>query len=282
MVVAVIQARMGASRLPGKVLLPLLIENAEQTVLSQVCRRVRMAQCVQRVVVATTDSALDDPIAEWVSGSSYTLFRGSEADVLSRYYHAALENGAETVIRITADCPCVDPAVISAMLQAYMDSGADYLSNTLQRTFPHGLDVEIFSFQALERAYKEGVNKFEREHVTPYLYKSGKFNCVNYSNPQYITGAEDIRVTLDTPQDYIAIAALYSLLGADFDCEAICKAFDKYIWLKMINASIIQKKLYDSFEDEISDAIAFLRKQDMPRAADALQASMRNGGDSVK
>ena len=271
MVTAIIQARMGASRLPGKVLLPLPFENAHrQTVLSQVCRRVSSVSGIEKIIVATTESMADAPIAEWVSGSVFALFRGAEADVLSRYYHAARESEAETVIRITADCPCLDSAVISAMLNAYQSSDADYLSNTLERSFPHGLDAEIFSFNALEKAYHEAQKDFEREHVTPYLYKSGKFKCINYTNPDYEEGIEKIRVTLDTPEDYTLICALYSLLKRDFSCADICKAFEKYKWLKMINASIIQKKVYDSFEDEIRDALAFLCRQDMVRAAGAL------------
>ncbi|MDR2870741.1 MAG: glycosyltransferase family protein [Deferribacteraceae bacterium] len=272
MLAAIVQARMGANRLPGKVLLPMPMENAHgATVLSQVYARLKQVAGLDEIVIAIPTSPLDDPLAEWLKNRGINMFRGDEHDVLSRYYHAAKAYGADNVMRVTADCPCIDSAVLGDLIAAYKGLDADYLSNTQPRSYPHGLDAEIFSFAALERAYHEAKAPYEREHVTPYLYRSGKFSCKSYINPHYQAGEESIRITLDSQQDYIAIAALYDLLGENFAHKEILATFDKYKWLKQINADIVQKTFYESEAEELRGAINLLKRQDMARAAALLQ-----------
>jgi spore coat polysaccharide biosynthesis protein SpsF len=269
---------MGASRLPGKVLLPLPINNTEETALSQLCKRVHAVSAIDKIIIATTTNAGDDELVAWVQDrlvvsdeARYVLFRGSEQDVLARYYHAAIYNQASVIVRLTADCPCMDTALLADMIEQYQRIKPDYLANTNVRQYPHGLDVEIFSFSALQRAYNEAKEPYEREHVTPYIYKSGKFNCVDFLNPQYQAGEEKLRVTLDTREDYVAIAALYSLLGESFTHQDIVNAFAQHPWLAMINENVVQKKFYDSEVSEIADAIMLLKRQDMHRAAAMLR-----------
>ena len=269
----IVQARVGSSRLPGKVLLPLPI-GGKATVLEQVCRRAANSSGVEQVVAATTDSRKDDIIAEWAERNGYLCYRGSEDDVLDRYYQAAVRFGADPMVRITSDCPCADGAVISEMLRLYADSGADYVTNCSPRTFPHGLDAEIFSFAALKRAWVDAASPPYREHVTPYIYNSGLFKLQNYVNNSGGTGDAEIRVTLDTREDYVLLCAVYVLLGENFSRVELVNLFKTHGWLRMINEKIRQKKLYGSVEDELKDAVGFLRMQDMPNAAEKLAGAL--------
>ena len=264
---------MGASRLPGKVLLPM----GNHMVLAQVCRRAAQIKGIDTddIIIATTREDIDDDIIYWADNNDTDVFRGEENDVLSRYYHAAKGRGADTVIRVTADCPCIDPEVISAMLEEFRNSDVDYMSNTLKRSFPHGLDAEVFSFAALERAFNEATEAPHREHVTPYIYRSGKFRLADYMNKAYEPGLEDIRVTLDTPGDYALLTALYTILGDDFLLADITAAFKNYPWLGSINADVVQKKVYDSLDAEIHDAAELLKLHGMGRACEILSKAAK-------
>jgi spore coat polysaccharide biosynthesis protein SpsF len=207
--VGVIQARTGSTRLPGKVLLPLLGE----PVLAHVVRRVLGARTLDAVVVATTTAPGDDPIAELGAAGGWTVVRGSEEDLLARYLLAARTAAADRVVRITSDCPLVDPELIDAVVTALIRARGDYASNTLPpRTYPRGLDVEAFTMEALERAGREDVDPRSREHATPYLYGHPElFQLVA------VPGAEDHsghRWTLDTPEDYELIRRVYEALGS--------------------------------------------------------------------
>ena len=208
--VAIIQARTGSTRLPGKVLLPLL----DEPVLVHVVRRVRRARTLDAVVVATTVAPGDDPIAELGRREGWPVTRGSEMDLLDRYLEAARAHAATHVVRITSDCPLIDPGVIDDVVTELMTSGADYVSNSLEpRTFPRGLDTEAMTLEALERAGHEDADPASREHATPYIYRHPE---------QFRLGAvrlpEDLawhRWTLDTPEDYELIRRLYDALGRD-------------------------------------------------------------------
>ena len=210
MKVAIIQARMSSTRLPGKVLLPL----NGKPVLGHVVDRVRQAQYIEKVVVATSTQSEDGALASWCEENGIDCYRGSLQDVLARYYAVARTTGAEHIVRITGDCPLIDPLIIDACIVAYEGGRYDYLSNctTGPRTFPRGLDTEIFSFSALERAFRESQEAYEREHVTPYLWQNKKnefqiapvFTAAeSYARPQY-------RLTLDYPQDYELFKHLYT------------------------------------------------------------------------
>lgn len=242
-IAAIIQARMSSTRLPGKVLLPL----GGRTVLSHVVQRVSACPLVDKVVVATTDLAIDDLIVDEARSLGVHWSRGSSEDVLSRYVKAAREHCAATVIRITSDCPLVDPHLLGDMAQRFITSRtsptpADYLSNTLERTYPRGYDVEIFTADTLERAHKEAKLAHEREHVTPYIYlNSEKFIIENYKGK---TDRSSIRLTLDTPEDFSLLSAIFTELdqaGAIFSDAAVQALLDQSPELLALNSHISQK-----------------------------------------
>jgi spore coat polysaccharide biosynthesis protein SpsF len=164
-VVAIIQARMGSSRLPGKV----LTDICGETMLARVVDRVRRSKLINEVMVATTDQAADDAIVAECKKFSVPVSRGDQDDVLSRYFRAAQLSKAEIVVRITSDCPLIDPEVVDKTIAAFLEKRPDYASNCLQRTYPRGLDTEVISFTALSRAWQIAHKSYEREHVTPYI-----------------------------------------------------------------------------------------------------------------
>ena len=207
---AIVQARTGSTRLPGKVLLPLLGE----PVLVHVVRRVARARALDGVVVATTVEPGDDPIERLASTEGWPLVRGSEQDLLDRYLLAARAHEADIIVRITSDCPLVDPDLIDAVVAALRETGVDYASNTLPpRTYPRGLDVEAMTRAALETAGREDTDPASREHATPYLYRNpDRFRL------QPVPGEADLsmhRWTLDTPEDYTLIERIYEAIGHD-------------------------------------------------------------------
>ena len=166
--IAMIQARMSSTRLPGKVLEP--IEG--RTMLSRVVRRAQLARLIDGVVVATTQAEADGAIVEECARLEVECFRGPEDDVLDRYLRAARAASADAIIRVTSDCPLLDPEVIDTVIRSFIGANVDYASNTIQRTFPRGLDTEVFSRGALERAAREADEPHQREHVTPYFWEN--------------------------------------------------------------------------------------------------------------
>ncbi|MFN0181420.1 MAG: cytidylyltransferase domain-containing protein [Gemmatimonadales bacterium] len=204
-VVAVIQARMGSTRLPGKVLMDI----AGAPMLGRVVDRARAARRVTEVRVACSDQGADDPIAAWCAAAGVAVTRGPEADVLARYRIAATEAAAEVVVRLTADCPLLDPATIDKVIAALGDGGsADYAANVLDRSFPRGLDVEAFSIEALLRMDRLGRSAAAREHVTlgPRLEHPAAFRTRNVRAAQ---DDSDLRWTVDTGPDLEQIRTMY-------------------------------------------------------------------------
>jgi spore coat polysaccharide biosynthesis protein SpsF len=207
--VAVVQARMGSQRLPGKV----LADVGGRSMLARVVRRTRRAESVDEVVVATTSSAADDAIAAECGRIDVAVFRGEEADVLDRFHQAAVFHAAAVVVRVTADCPFIDPAVIDLVLARQRALAADYASNTLRRTFPRGLDTEVMAAEALARAWREARSPHQREHVTPYLYENPSlFRLCSVENDEDLSAH---RWTVDTREDLALARALYERVGAD-------------------------------------------------------------------
>jgi spore coat polysaccharide biosynthesis protein SpsF len=242
--VAIIQARMGATRLPGKVLRPL----GDRSVLSHVIGRVTMASRLDSVMVATTDQAGDDAVAAECARLKVACFRGSEHDVLARYYGAAWEAHAQIVVRVTADCPLYDGTLLDRMLAEFGRLNAtgvavDYMSNVIKRTFPRGLDTEIFTFAALERTHQEATQPHEREHVTPFLYQHPELFCLHsFTNNVDLS---DRRWTLDTPEDWRFIEAVYKALyreGTIFTTADVLKLLKERPDLAKLNAHVEQKK----------------------------------------
>lgn len=241
-VVAIIQARMGSTRLSGKV----MKELCGKTVLAHDIERVKQSKRIDQIVVATTTNQNDDVIVEEATRLGVSTFRGSEDDVLSRYYLAANENNADIVIRITSDCPLFDPIVLDDMLLFYLNNNYDIVSNAgsdpTTRTYPRGLDCEIFSFSDLEKAYKNAEEKYQREHVTPFIYENAR-NIYYY---KHSVDYSKYRWTLDTEEDWSLISKIYEYLYKgvhDFYLEDIIELINRHPELHEINKNIEQKKL---------------------------------------
>jgi spore coat polysaccharide biosynthesis protein SpsF len=240
-VVAIIQARMSSSRLPGKVLLD--IEG--KPMLQWVSERVKQAKKIDDVLVATTIHTADDPIEDFCKEHGIEVYRGDQFDVLDRYYQAARRAEADVIVRITADCPLIDPGEIDALLDEFTTRKVDFAANRLpppwHRTFPIGLDVEIASFQALERAWTEATEKHDREHVMPYLYEvEGRFSMY-YHNTKPDHG--ELRWTVDTQQDIEAVRMIYRSLPdkEHFTWRDVLHLVQEHPDLSALNAGIREK-----------------------------------------
>lgn len=217
-VVCIIQARMGSTRLPGKVLRPIL----GHPMLRWVVHRLERSRLIDDIVVATTEGDNDTPIAELCTAEGWNLFRGSEDDVLDRYHRAATQFNADTVIRVTSDCPAIDPQVVDYVTAAHLGAApaVDYTSNTLERTYPRGLDCEVFSYQTLQRAWQDAESIPAREHVTYHIYNHPQqFTLHNVRNA---VDYSDHRWTVDTPEDFALITRIYEHFGhGDFRWQEV-------------------------------------------------------------
>jgi glutamate-1-semialdehyde 2,1-aminomutase/spore coat polysaccharide biosynthesis protein SpsF len=241
-VVAIIQARMGSSRFPGKS----LADIAGHPMLWQVVNRVRAARLVDKVVVATSDKGTDDPIAAFCERERIPCFRGDEQDVLDRYYWAASAHKAGVVVRITADCPLIDSSVIDYVISEFKQGGCEYVSNTLRYTLPDGLDAEVFSFEALTQAWSEARKPSEREHVTPYL-KTTKFRSRNVEAAcDGLPGTQ--RWTVDHPADLEFVRAIYAeFLEANFGYQDVFDVLQRKPELMALQANrVINEGYYRS------------------------------------
>jgi spore coat polysaccharide biosynthesis protein SpsF len=238
-VVAIVQARMGSTRLPGKVLMDL----AGETVLGRVVRRLRRALLIDNIVVATTDCRTDDAIVRECHRLGVPTFRGSETDVLDRYYWAAREYAASTVVRITSDCPLIDAQLVDETIRIFQEQRADYASNTLSRTYPRGLDIELFTMAALEQAWREAHQPYEREHVTPYFYEHPElFRLVSqHAQIDY----SQYRWTLDTNEDLELLRTIYARFShrCDFAWDEVIQLMEREPELAELNSRVVQKAL---------------------------------------
>lgn len=242
-VLAIIQARMGSTRLPGKVMMKI----QGKTVLNHVISRVKQSKEIDDIVIATTIKSDDDIIEEEALRLNVKCFRGSEEDVLSRYYYAAKENNADVIVRITSDCPLIDPKIVDEIIKLYNMHNygivANASSDLTKRTYPRGLDTEVFSFEQLEIAYKRADLKYQREHVTPYIYE----NCNNAFFYKNDVDYSKYRWTLDTEEDFELISKIYDKLyggNHDFYLNDILELFERQPELFNINKHIEQKKIF--------------------------------------
>jgi spore coat polysaccharide biosynthesis protein SpsF len=237
------QARVGSTRLPGKVLKKI----CGKTVLEHGVDRLKRVNNIDKIVIATTVLEKDNAIVEEAERLKISCFRGSEEDVLSRYFYAAKEHNADIIVRVTSDCPLIDSEVTEKIIQYYLDNVEkyDYVSNTIDRTYPRGLDTEVFGFRVLERAFNEAKSVRDREHVTPYIWDNPcKFKLVQYKND---VDFSELRWTLDTVDDLKLIEEIYSYLfyqnGNKFGMKDILNLYITNPMLKGINANIIQKNI---------------------------------------
>jgi glutamate-1-semialdehyde aminotransferase/spore coat polysaccharide biosynthesis protein SpsF (cytidylyltransferase family)/predicted dehydrogenase len=252
-VVAIIQARMGSSRLPGKS----LAEIEKRPMLWHVVQRVKRATLVDRVVVATTTAPADDAIEKMCRENDVPCYRGSEDDVLDRYYGAAQAEKASQVVRITADCPLIDPEVIDRVVSRFQCGDLDYASNAMVRTYPDGLDTEICSFSALEKAWHEAGKPSEREHVTPYL-RAGKFRTANVENTSEFSHLH-CRWTVDEQEDLEFVRGVYRAFRDrdSFLMEDILQLLRDQPHLEKLNSEIVSNRgYYKSLFEDASGAAA--------------------------
>lgn len=205
---AIVQARVGSSRLPGKV----LSELGGKSVLAHVLDRCRRIRSVDIVICAVPDSAASAPVEEIAQRCGATVYRGSERDVLDRYLGAARRADADVVLRVTSDCPLIDPEICDRVIRLRMQSKADYASNNLERSFPHGLDCEAFTADALAQAAERARLPEEREHVTPWLRRAEHLQRVNL--PSGDPALAEHRWTLDYPEDLLFFRALFDRMPA--------------------------------------------------------------------
>ena len=276
-IAAIIQARTSSTRLPGKVLKELPYASGI-TCLEQVIRRLKKSKKLNDIIIATTKKTEDDPIINIAKKENVKYFRGSKENVLSRYYFAAKENDIDLIVRITSDCPCIDADITDLAIDDHINKMADYTSNALARTYPHGLDVEVFNFNALEKAYKNATKDYEKEHVTPYINRNPKIFKINIIKAPKELYAPDIRITLDTEEDYALLCAVFDYLypkNKYFNAYNIVKLFKEKPWLKLINKKIIQKKIFNTLEEELEEAIKILDLQDLNKARDFLKENLK-------
>jgi spore coat polysaccharide biosynthesis protein SpsF len=272
---AIIQARTSSSRLPNKVL-KTLPYGSNISILQQVIRRVKKSQLINEIIVATTTEKSDIKIIEIANKEDVRYFKGSLTNVLERYYFSAKENSLDLIVRVTSDCPCIDPEIIDLVINEHLKNDNDYTSNIFKRTFPHGVDTEVFSFKSLEEAYFNAKEDFEKEHVTPYIHRTNKnkykIGHIEASEKYY---APDIRITVDTEEDYALLSVIYDYLFEKdnfFGTKDIISLFKDKPYLKIINKKIIQKKIFNNFEEEIEEAIKILDLQDLKRVVSYLQS----------
>lgn len=240
--VLIVQARMTSTRLPGKVLMDL----AGRPMLAQELARLKRCRRVDEIVVATTTNATDDPVQALAEREGVHCFRGSEADVLSRYAGAAREAKADLIVRVTADCPLIDPEITDRVIAKLEDSpGADYASNVVRRTFPRGLDAEAFTHDALEKAAREARSKPAREHVTYFILQEHpeRFKIIPIADTQ---DNSDLRWTVDATEDLELVRRLYAELDLSRQTLPYRKILE-YVRarpeLSAINAPVSQKRI---------------------------------------
>lgn len=241
MITAIIQARMGSTRLPGKT----MIRFSGNSLLGHIIERLTYSKKISSIVVATTTSPADDPLVEWAEKNKLKYFRGSEADVLSRYYEAAKFSNAKHVARITADDPFKDPEIIDAVADLYFNEALDFAYNNKPPSFAEGLDTEIFSFEALSRAQHDAIDPFEREHVTQHFYRNpAKFRQKNLMSP---VDYSNFRWTIDTQEDLKMAEAVYENLytpGRIFLAGDILKLLEAKPDIALINKDVNRSAMY--------------------------------------
>ncbi len=243
--VIITQARFGSSRLPGKVML----KASGKSFLEIHTSRIKQSVLANEVIIATSLNDADNVIADEAKLLHIKCSRGSEQDVLARYFYAAKDSGADIIVRVTSDCPFADPVLIDEMLQHFFDGKYDYLSNTFEYSFPDGIDVEIMSFTALEKAFYEADLPSEREHVTPYIRKNSDleggnlFKAFNFRNP--VTLPEITRLTLDEPADQQVLTLLVEKLGTGKPWRAYHDYLIEHPEIKQLNSYISINEGYD-------------------------------------
>lgn len=242
-IVAIIQARMGSTRLPGKV----LADISGSPMLKRIIERISVTPHIDQIVLATTTSQEDNSLAEWIANNfpQVECFRGDQFDVLDRFYQCAKLYNGKLIIRVTADDPLKDAAIIHRAIEYFfLNPTLDYCSNTIKPTYPEGLDIEVFKYSALERAWRESRLPSEREHVTPYIWKNS--HLFNIQNFEYTRDLSKWRWTVDKPVDLIFINIIYQQFIEDplVNFEKIIKYLDTNPEVSIINNGTVRNEGY--------------------------------------
>lgn len=248
-VLAITQARTSSTRLPNKVLKTI----AGKTLLAIHLERILKSKKIDQLIVATTVEKEDSAIAEIANNSGLPFYRGSLSNVLDRFYQAAKPYEPKWVVRLTSDCPLIDPLLIDQIIDTAIHENVDYCSNTLDPTFPDGMDIEVFKFAALEKAWKEATSDSDKEHVTPYIHKNSSFNkntlftSYNFSNR---TNYGNVRLTVDQSDDFDVISLIIEKLGFDKDWKSYADYYLSDEKIKNINKHIQRNEGYKNSSHE--------------------------------
>jgi spore coat polysaccharide biosynthesis protein SpsF len=245
--IAIIQARLGSTRLPNKILLEL---QPGKTALECMLDRVKLAKSIDRIIVATTNSAKDEDLRNFLKNKGIQFCAGDEHDVLDRYYRAAQKfchSEFDIIVRLTSDCPVIDPRVIDMVVDEYKRRGVDFCSNSLEPySYPDGMDTEVFSFKVLERTWKEAVLPSHREHVTFYIWQNPKIFKIFYF--QHEKDLSHYRLTLDYKEDFDFLKKIYEQFGnnKNFSLEEIIEFLDINPEIKNINSEVMRNAGWQS------------------------------------
>tara|TARA_B100001778_G_scaffold235278_1_gene196137 strand:+ start:7258 stop:8001 length:744 start_codon:yes stop_codon:yes gene_type:complete len=235
-VIAISQARTGSTRFPNKILQKV---NGE-SLLSIHIRRIKNSKKINFIIIATTNKKGDDVVEDEANNLSVKCFRGSEEDVLDRFYQAAKPYNPDYVVRLTSDCPLIDPNLIDKIIKIAIKSEVDYCSNTLVESYPDGQDIEVFSFSSLEKAWNESKLNSEREHVTPYMKKNLKTLNIHSNNMNY----NKVRMTVDVPPDFQVIKKMIKKLGVNDSWQNYTKLYLNEKKIHSLNNSILRNEGY--------------------------------------
>ena len=235
-IIAITQARTGSTRFPNKIMNKI----GDETLLSIHINRIKKAKKINSIIIATTNKKNDDVIKQQADKLNVNCFRGDEDDVLDRFYQAAKIHNPDYVVRLTSDCPLIDPILIDEIIKATISSNVDYCSNTLIESYPDGQDIEVFTFSALKKAWKESVLKSEREHVTPFMKKNFKSINIHSNNMEF----NKVRMTVDEPNDLVVINKLVDKLGLNENWQNYTKLYLNDKNISNSNASIIRNEGY--------------------------------------
>lgn len=245
MITGIVQARMGSSRLPGKV----MKSAAGKTMFEHLVERVRAANKLQQIVLATTENPKDDPLCDLAAKMGVPVFRGSENDVLGRFLGAATEFGASVIVRLLNDCPLLDPSVVDQAIECFFETGnLDFISNQHPHTFPDGQDVSVFTFKALENLNAMETTANQREHVVPGFWETGAFKWQNFHNR--VNLFKEHRWTLDFEADFLLISAVIESLYTParvFTMEDVVGFLEKNPDIKNLNAHLIPRNINVSY-----------------------------------
>lgn len=243
-ILAITQARIGSTRFPEKILKTI---NGE-SLLEMHLKRIKKSKLITKIKVATTTESDAEKIVEIASKLGIEVYKGSLTNVLERFFETALPEQPDWIVRLTSDCPLIDPGEIDHVIQYALTHDLDYVSNSLQPTYPDGIDVEVFKYSALVKAMNEATLTSEFEHVTPYIWKNSSFKGGNLFTSDCVTNEVDysaIRLTVDTYEDFLVIEKLVHILGKEKSWQEYVKTIEEHAEIRKINESFKRNEGYD-------------------------------------